>query len=171
MSELDPSVQPGDILWEPDPAEAGASNLARYWKWAEAKTGRRFHDYAELWTWSVEEPGFFWASVAEFFEVRWHAPARSFLEPTGKPQGTWFPGATLNYAEHALRSVQGEEAPAILFLAEPGPDGKIGREEISRTELARRVAVVAAELRRLGVGKGDRVAGYFSNSPEAPLAF
>lgn len=155
----------GEIVWRPDAAAARASNLAEYERWLEGARGLRFADYAALHRWSVAEPGMFWNSIAERFDVRFHAPPRAVLEG-GLPDAAWFPGATLNYAEHALRDRSG--SLAILFEAEPG--GK-PREEISRAELARRVGAAARGLRRLGVGRGDRVAGYLPNTPEAVIAF
>ena len=159
------SAAPGEIVWTPDPAAARESNLARYERALEAARDLRFPDYAALWRWSTAEPGAFWSSVAEHFDVRFHAPPRAALEGT-LPAPSWFPGATLNYAEHALRDRS--ESLALLFDAEPG--GR-PREEISRAALARRVGAAAAGLRRLGVGRGDRVAGYFPNTPEAVVAF
>ena len=80
------------------------------------------------------------------------------------PGAEWFPGATLNYAEHAL--AHGGAEPALVCRSEAGP-----RRELSRDELRRDVAAARAGLLRLGVGRGDRVVAYLPNGAEAVIAF
>jgi len=80
------------------------------------------------------------------------------------PGARWFPGATLNYAEHALR--RRDDHPAVVAHVEGRPP-----RTLSYGELAREVGAVAAGLRRLGVGRGDRVAAYLPNIPETLVAF
>ena len=58
-----------------------------------------------------------------------------------------------------------DERPALVFRAESGE-----RRELSRAELHREVARLAAGLRAAGVGVGDRVAGYLPNVPETVCA-
>jgi acetoacetyl-CoA synthetase len=158
-------------LWEPSPETIASSNFGRYLGWLEEKRGLKFPDYAELWTWSTNEPGAFWQSIADFFAVRFHQPATTALSSAAVPGARWFPGATVNYAEHALRSLDDDPAaPAIVFEAEAA-GGPPLEKEISRAELRRQVAAVAAALRKMGVGRGDRVAGYLSNIPQTAVAF
>jgi acetoacetyl-CoA synthetase len=85
------------------------------------------------------------------------------------PGATWFPGARLNYAEHALRHAH-INAPAIIFKTET-TTLRPEITEMSWDELKRSVASVAAGLREMGVGVGDRVAAYVPNMPEAVIAF
>ncbi len=157
-------VRSGDLLWTPDPAKAADTNLARYQSWLAKNKGLTFADYAELWQWSVTDLAGFWSSLTEYFQVRFHTPPTVALGAQAMPGTEWFPGSTLNYAEHALRA-NGSEA-AVFFENESGYS-----QEIPRAELTRRVALVAAALRRLGVERGDRVAGYFPNTSEALIAF
>lgn len=158
------------VLWEPSPESIARTNLTRYLNWLAEKRGLKFRDYPELWTWSTNKPGDFWGSIADFFAVRFHQSAVCVLTSMQMPGARWFDGATLNYAEHALRPESLDEKTAILFEAE-AEGGQIQREEISRLELRRRVALVATQLRSMGVKQGDRVAGYLSNTPEAVIAF
>lgn len=82
------------------------------------------------------------------------------------PGAQWFPGATLNYAEHALRAAATRaDEPALLHVDEthePRP--------VTWAELRRQVGSLAAELRALGVRPGDRVSGYLPNIPQAAVA-
>lgn len=157
-------VRSGDLLWTPDPQTASLSNLSRYQRWLEETKGLAFADYADLWDWSVNDIAAFWSSLTEYFDVHFHEKPTSALGTATMPGTEWFPGGTLNYAEHALRP-NGSEA-GLFFANEHGET-----EEISRSELRRRVAVIAAALRGMGVEKGDRVAGYFPNTPETLVAF
>ncbi len=54
---------------------------------------------------------------------------------------------------------------AVRYSAETGREGTL-----SYGELAAEVARVRAGLQSLGVGRGDRVAAYLPNSPEALIA-
>jgi acetoacetyl-CoA synthetase len=80
------------------------------------------------------------------------------------PGAEWFPGATLNYAEHALR--RRDDAPAVIARSQTRAE-----VTLSWAELAEQVARARAGLERLGVGRGDRVVGYLPNVPETLVAF
>jgi acetoacetyl-CoA synthetase len=167
MNKTAPHPRP---LWEPTPESIAQTNLSRYLRWLAENRGLAFTDYANLWTWSVSEPGEFWESIADYFPVRFHQPAECMLSKMKMPGAHWFPGATLNYAELALHSGDNDEETAILFEGEAA-GGKNQRLEMSRAELRRQVALVAAELRGMGVKPGDCVAGYLSNTVETVVAF
>ncbi|MHA6758850.1 acetoacetate--CoA ligase [Streptacidiphilus sp. PAMC 29251] len=165
MSSADPSATP---LWEPDPTRA-ASNLARFQRWAAEHHGAPTGDYAELHHWSVDNLDRFWTAVSSWFDVRFSTPPSTALADASMPGAVWFPGARLNYAEHALR--HGEDpahadTPAILHLDEADPEPSV----LSWSELRRQVGSLAAELRRLGVRPGDRVGAYVPNIPQAAVA-
>ena len=81
------------------------------------------------------------------------------------PGASWFPGASLNYAEHVFAGKDDAET-AILHASELRQLG-----ELSWGELRAQVAAVAAGLRELGVERGDRVVAYLPNIPEAIVAF
>jgi acetoacetyl-CoA synthetase len=146
-------MREGDLLWEP----RGSSKLSAYIE------ERGFSDYHELWRWSVEDLEGFWGSLWERFELG-PRPER-VLARDQMPGAEWFPGARLNYAEHVfLRARPG--ATAILHATESSP-----LAELSWDELRDQTARCAAGLRRLGVERGDRVAGYLANVPETVVAF
>src|SRR6187401_2490210 len=100
----------GDLLFEPSAERVAASRLTEFARWL----------------------GAFWSALAEFFQVHFNQPARAVLEGT-MPAAHWFPGATLSYAEHALRAP--DATPALVFRAE---DGR--RAEWSFGELKEQVA-------------------------------
>ena len=153
----------GDLLFEPSRERVEASRLTTFAAWLAERTGRTFASYDELWRYSVTEVGEFWLRLAEFFGVRFHTPPRAALEGA-MPAAHWFPGATLNYAEHALAAP--DTATAIVFRAE---DGR--RVEWTFATLRREVGRARAGLVRLGVAQGDRVAALLPNRPETVALF
>ncbi|ARZ71277.1 acetoacetyl-CoA synthetase [Streptomyces albireticuli] len=110
----------------------------------------------------------FWQAVAAWCDVRFSTPASRVLADPAMPGARWFPGATLNYAEHALRAAEDParaDGPALLYVDEthePVP--------VSWSGLRAQVGSLAAELRRLGVRPGDRVSAYLPNVPQAVVA-
>jgi acetoacetyl-CoA synthetase len=122
--------------------------------------------WAELRAWSVASLEDFWASVREYFDVRLHTPAEKILTTREMPGARWFPGATLNYAEHAFG--RPEDADTVAVVAHSQTREPV---ELTFAELAERVRRVRAGLRRLGVRRGDRVAGYLPNIPETLIAY
>lgn len=156
-------------LWQPDADRIAAARVTRFQTWAAEHHGAPADGgYAALHRWSVDELETFWGAVAEWFDIRFATPYSRVLADRSMPGAQWFPGATLNYAEHALRSADDPERahePALLHVDEthdPTPT--------SWTELRRQVGALAAELRALGVRPGDRVSGYLPNIPEAVTA-
>jgi acetoacetyl-CoA synthetase len=149
-------------IWQPTAARCAASNMRRFI--ADHRGRLRGDDYAALYGWSIESPAEFWEAVWRFCGVRAATPYDAVLrDATRMPGARWFEGAELNFAENLLE----HDAPgtAIVFGNERGE-----RSELSWQELRAQVASVAARLRTLGVGRGDRVAALSANRPEAVVA-
>jgi acetoacetyl-CoA synthetase len=144
------------IVWSPPDAE---TNLGRYMRSAG------FDSYDELRAWSVTQLEAFWESIWRWFDVRSHAPYETVLEARTMPGARWFPGAQLNYAEHALRHAA-DDRPALVAVGEEGAP-----QEISWAQLRGLVGGVAAALQVRGIRRGDVVAGYLPNCPEAVVAY
>jgi acetoacetyl-CoA synthetase len=156
-------VREGELLWQPDPERVRKSRLTAFARWLGQEHGRSFKNYDELWRFSVTELDVFWRALAQYFRVEFHAPPSAVT--SGKmPDARWFPGATLNYAEHALRAP--DDAPAVVFRSEGG-----ARASLSYGELRAEVGAVRAGLVKLGVGPGDRVAALLPNRPETLVLF
>ncbi|WP_413336749.1 acetoacetate--CoA ligase [Brevibacterium sp. GP-SGM9] len=122
-----------------------------------------------MWRWSVEDLDGFWGAIWDFFDVIADEPYTEVLADRTMPGASWFPGSHLNYAEHALRAALDDDLadqPAIITITE---DGR--RSETTWHELRRQVGSVAAWLRDLGVGQGDRVVGYLPNTHHTLIAF
>jgi acetoacetyl-CoA synthetase len=171
----------GGPIWIPDPGRASCARLTAF-----ARAAQRYGapatvrsdgslDYGTLHAWSVANRAAFWTALWEFCEVVADgAPRRGHPEdagigldrmappdPVAGPR--WFPRARLNYAENLLR--HHDDRPALIAWSERGRE-----RTLTHAELACEAARFAAGLRALGVGPGDRVAGYLPNVPETVIA-
>lgn len=153
------------VLWSPSPSFRELSRLAHYLKWLDTRKGLKFADYASAWKWSVDEVENFWESLWEYFSVKSYTPWKKVLEGVEMPGYKWFTGSTLNYAEHIFLRRNDAQA-AIVFQSE-----QQSLVEISWDEMESQVASLRAYLKSKGVGKGDRVAAFLPNIPEATYAF
>ncbi|RDI49395.1 acetoacetate--CoA ligase [Nocardia mexicana] len=149
--------------WVPGEDDVRGARVSDFARFVTGRNGLEFADYHALWRWSVDDLEGFWGSVWEYFGLG-STPER-VLTSTDMPGAQWFPDSRLNYVEQVVRQARGDR-PAILSVCEGGDT-----VEISWAELLGRTAAFARTLRELGVGQGDRVAGYLPNIPEAVIAF
>ncbi|MGH4013942.1 MAG: acetoacetate--CoA ligase [Pseudonocardiaceae bacterium] len=154
------------ILWQPDPARH--SRMTEFREWLESARGVEAPDYAALWRWSVTDLEGFWGAFAQFAGVRFHTEPTRVLADAAMPGAQWFPGATLNYAEHALADAPGK-GDADLALSYRREDGR--SERISFGQLRQGVAVARSALASLGVSRGDRVVALAPSAPDTLVAF
>ncbi|MEV5243471.1 acetoacetate--CoA ligase [Streptomyces cinnamoneus] len=175
MTTAPQPVDPPQPLWSPGEERIARAQVTRFHAWAAERHGAPapvpgdpVAGYAALHRWSVERTEPFWQAVTEWCDVRFSTPYERVLADPAMPGARWFPGATLNYAEHALRAAEDParaDEPALLYVDEthePVP--------VSWAALRGQVGALAAELRRLGVRPGDRVSGYLPNIPQAVVA-
>jgi acetoacetyl-CoA synthetase len=158
----------GEVLWSPTPESIRASGLGRFAAWVAERRGLDFGsppDYDAIWRWSVHRLDQFWADVATWTDVLPGVPEDRVLTRREMPGAQWFPDVTINYAEQALRHAT-DDHPALIVVAED-----VEPVEVSWATLRGQVGAFAATLRELGVQRGDRVAGYLPNVPEAVVAF
>jgi acetoacetyl-CoA synthetase len=152
----------GKLLWEPSPDRAAATRIAGFGRRVGVSGG-----YADLWRWSVDDLDRFWRELADWSGIRWTSAPSTALADARMPGAVWFPGGTLNYAEHALYppAGAGKDDLAVVFVREDGL-----RRTLTWRELRTQVAAVRAALVDYGVGRGDRVAALLPNAPEALIA-
>jgi len=154
------------VLWSPPADVLVTSRIGRYLDGLARGGGPRFRTYDAIWRWSVDEPGPFWRSIWDHFEVIAHERPSGDLVDARMPGASWFPGATLNYAEHALR-LPGRGPGDIVVIGRSQTRAAV---DLSAADLRDQVARCRAGLLRLGVRRGDRVAAYLPNIPEAIVA-
>ncbi len=157
-------------LWEPTAQDRERAEMTEFMRWAGKRTGRKFADYGELWEWSVSEVEEFWAAIWEYCGVRASRPYEQVLDSRRMPGARWFAGAELNYAENMLMRERWpisdrSDAVAVMHASELRE-----LDSLTWAQLTVQVAEVAAGLRALGVGRGDRVVAYMPNIPETLVA-
>ena len=163
-------------IWSPTPVDVARANLTAFIGAVSARhPAAGISDYDSLYRWSLRAPQHFWAEVWRFGGIiaderpgrePWDAVGVGLdrMAPPDPVAGpAWFPGARLNFAENLLRFR--DDRPAIVSWDERGP-----RQRWSYAALATEVARVAGALRAVGVGQGDRIAGFVPNVPEAVIA-
>jgi acetoacetyl-CoA synthetase len=161
------TTQSGDrtLLWEPSEELKQQANITRYMQWLAQEKGLSLHSRDELWQWSVNNLEDFWASIAEYFHVKFSQPYTAVLTERRMPGAEWFAGARLNFAEHVFRNATSDK-PALIFRSE-----RHELVEVSWNELRQKAGAVARALRAMGVQSGDRVVAYMPNIPETLIAF
>lgn len=160
-------TDPRPILWTPSKARAEQSRMAAFQRWLAEERGLEFDDYNALWDWSITDLAGFWTAIRDFAGLPFQGGDGRVLAERRMPGAVWFPGVTTNFARHMLRHAESRsEAPALILRSEG-----FGRKEVSWAQLAQQVANVAAHLRAMGVGQGDRVVAILPNTDSAVVAF
>ncbi len=152
-----------DILWQPTAERIASTQLAAWQQWLASDQGLVFDSYADLHQWSVTHREEFWKSIWNYFGINSHSPYRAVLENDVMPGASWFPGATLNFAEHLLR--YRDNRTALISHLENGE-----RRTLTYAELFAHVSHVAAFFRGHGISTGDRVVGFMPNVQETVVA-
>ncbi|QSE81362.1 acetoacetate--CoA ligase [Rhodococcus koreensis] len=150
--------------WTPTADAAARTQISTFGRWLATEGRGEFGGYDELWRWSTTELEEFWQAIADFYDVRFRQQATRVLADDAMPGAEWFPAATLNYADQALRHTG--DRTAIVAVSEGGH-----RHEVTRDELRNQVASLAHWLRTQGIGPGDRVVGYLPNVTATVVAF
>ncbi|HUG98640.1 MAG TPA: acetoacetate--CoA ligase [Gammaproteobacteria bacterium] len=153
-----------EALWRPSAERIERAQLTRFIAAVSGVLAPTINSWDELWRWSVDHPEHFWPAVWKFCGVKSSRHWDVVLENAGAmPGAQWFTAARLNFAENLLR--YDDDRPALVWR---GEDGR--RSVHSYAALRREVARLAGALRALGIGPGDRVAGFLPNCPEAVIA-
>ncbi|WP_434562807.1 acetoacetate--CoA ligase [Pseudomonas sp. Z5-35] len=147
-----------DILWQPGPERIAQSRMNAFCQFINQRHALQLSAYPALHAWSIDQREAFWQAVVDFFDIRFHQPPTEVLvEGPQMPGARWFPGATLNFAEHLLR--RRDNAVAVVALDENGDE-----ERLTWAELAGHVAGLQKSLQAAGVTQGDRVAACMPNT-------
>ncbi|MDP1793006.1 MAG: AMP-binding protein, partial [Acidimicrobiales bacterium] len=110
----------------------------------------------------LERPDELWERAAR--ELPWFREWDSVFEPD-EPSFRWFAGAQTNLSynalDHHIATGRGDQA-ALVDFNERGV-----RRTVTYIELRAEVERVAAALRGMGIGRGDRLTIYMPTCPEA----
>ena len=151
------------------PKPAYVPQIRLYQDWLRDTRGLAFDSYDALWQWSVTDLDAFWQSVWDYFELQSPTPHTAVLAKNTMPGAEWFPGAQTNYARQALRHVDAAHAAGQMAIISRNEKGN--HRELPWPALRQQVASLALHLLAQGVQRGDRVAAYLPNIPEAMVGF
>lgn len=151
MSEQDPPIYLGKPLIPPTEALKAQAPMSPEATLAFLERAR-------------QDPEGYWADIAG--ELEWYTPWQKTLEG-GFPDFTWFKGGRSNVSLNCVDR-HARTQPDKVALYWEREDG--AREAWTYAQLLDSVARFASVLKGLGVQKGDRVAIYMSNIPEAFIA-
>ena len=129
-----------------------------------------YESVEDLHTRSIDDPEWFWRAVIDDLDIEFSRPFTAVLDDSaGKPFPKWFVGGGINLAQlcshrHATGALADRDA--IVYEADNGV-----RRSLTFAELDREVRRFAANLRDLGVGKGDRIVLFAPVVTETAVAF
>ncbi|MAC45910.1 MAG: acetoacetate--CoA ligase [Oceanospirillum sp.] len=151
-------------LWQPSQSRVESSQLHKFTQEVNQRFGLSLNDYSDLYQWSVENDQDFWSLMWDYGGIIADQKGDTVLVDGDKmPGARWFPESKLNFAENLLK--YRDDRTALVFRGE-----KDQRSAITYAELYTKVAQLAAGLKKAGVGKGDRVAGFVPNCAETVIA-
>ena len=149
------------ILWQPTVSEIENAEITNFADWVKQNYGFDWQErYEDLWHWSIKHSDLFWKSIWEWHGVVGDTGQRLIINKEKMPGAKFFPDATLNFAENLLQNSDGH-----IAISSHHEDGRI--EQLSRKELKENVLALAGWMRSQGVSKGDRIATYIPNIPQA----
>ncbi len=122
--------------------------------------------YQAFYQRSIDEPDAFWTSQAQLID--WFKPFDRVCNYDKPPFAHWFEGGKTNLCHNAVDrhvATRGDQAALIYVSSETGVEKTYSFKEL-QVETQR----MAASLKALGVGKGDRVLIYMPMLAEAAFA-
>lgn len=150
-------------LWTPTQDQIDAAPLTAFTKAAGVKAGGAFSSYSQLHAWSVEDREGFWSLVWDFCGIVGDKGDNLLVDGDKMPGASFFPDATLNFAENLLKKTGSGDA--IVFR---------GEDKVERRLSWNALHALTSRLQQLflslNVKKGDRIAAMMPNMPETVAA-
>jgi len=123
--------------------------------------------YNEIYNRSVKHPEQFWSQEAE--SVHWEKKWNRVMNADRPPFTRWFEGGIINTCYNVLdRHVEAGRAEQVALIYDSPVTSTI--RKYTYRGLQDEVARCAGGLKRLGIGKGDRVIIYMPMVPEAVIS-
>ncbi len=149
-------------LWIPTAERISNSNLKHFISYVKANLNFQGDSYSDLYNWSINNIEDFWESIWNYSSLIHSQSYNEILIRKEIYNSQWFIGSKFNFAQNILRF--NDDHTAIISYRENYPSIRITYKQLN--ELVTRTA---AGLKKLGVKKGDRVAAFISNIPEAVI--
>ncbi len=152
------------ILWVPSPDRIANANLTHFIKYVNSRQNLQLETWDDIYNYSITEIEYFWEDLFHYSAFDHSGELEAILSEHQMPGAVWFRGLRINYAKNALQRMGGEYC--ITSRREGFPVTRIKSEDFRSVALR-----LATALTSLGVGKGERVAAFSSNVPEAIAGF
>ncbi|WP_337843371.1 acetate--CoA ligase [Rheinheimera sp.] len=136
---------------------------------AKANTLVTQEQYLAMYRESVEQPEQFWAKQGQ--RIHWFTPFTKVKDTSfelGNVHVNWFSDGSLNASYNCLDRHLPERANQVAYYWEGDEPGV--QKAVTYQELYDEVCQLANSMRKLGVGKGDRVTVYLPMIPQAAVA-
>ncbi|MER8978457.1 acetoacetate--CoA ligase [Mesorhizobium sp. M0870] len=153
----------GQPLWTPTQDQIDAAPLTAFTRAAGVKAGVAFSSYSQLHAWSVDDREGFWSLVWDFCGIVGDKGDNLLVDGDKMPGASFFPDATLNFAENLLKKT--DSGDAIVFRGEDKVERRLSWNELHA--LTSRLQQLFLSLK---VKKGDRIAAMMPNMPETVAA-
>jgi len=154
----------GQIAWRPTKAHIDGSRLAAFIK----KHG--LAGLPELMDRSTRDIEWFWGAVMDDLGIEFYEPYSRIVDLSpGIAQPRWCVGARMNIVHNCLEKWAATPVAERVAVRWEGEEGTT--QALTYRELLADVNRAAAGLRRLGLGRGDRVALFMPMCPEIVIAF
>jgi len=149
------------VMWTPSQEQLDQAQMTQFRLDVNAKYGLSLNSYEDLYQWSLDHAAEFWSEIWNLGGIISSANATEVVDDLGKmPGAKWFQGSRLNYAENLLR--YRDDRIAIHFRGEDQV-----QRSLTYAQLYTQVAHTARAMQDAGVTRGDRIAGFIPNLPEA----
>jgi len=142
-------------LWQPSARQVSETNLAKFTKGLKLP-----NDYTILHAWSVDNKDLFWRAVWKHCKIVGDIGSdRVLINENKLLESTFFPDATLNFAENLLHN-RGNQL-AIISHLENGE-----QQRLTRNQLLEQVHALSSQFKIFNLEMGDRVAAFMPNTHE-----
>lgn len=146
-------------LWIPSDDFRRSTPIYAFMKDCNATFSQNMESFADLHSWSIQDRATFWTAIWNFCEIKGERGARVLIDGESMMSASFFPDATLNFAENLLSRTGNSDA--FVFR---------GEDKVSYRwtwdDLHKMVSKLQQAFRAAGVSSGDRIAAMMPNLPE-----
>jgi len=155
-------------LWIPKNASISQTTIFR--EQINERYNVSLSTYEQLWGWACSNRGAFWSEVWDFENLIGTKGSPPYVDESARPSSnpTWFPDASLNWAENQLRHHSTHpDNIALIQISESYPGWTPPAKKVTQRELYALVGRLQRSMKQSGLQKGDRVAYWGGNTLEA----
>lgn len=154
--------QTPNTVWRPGDHHLQRSRLRRF------LTEHGIESVAALRERAAAQPEWYWPAITAHLGITWLSPYEQVLDLSdGIPWARWFVGAGYNYVYDAVDKQAAGSGRERLALVWEGDGGET--RTLTYGQLAQETNRCANALRRLGIGRGDRVGVLLPMIPETAV--